>query len=407
MAPLIPEGYVNPDLLLFFAFVVGLGFGYILEQAGFSSSKKLAGLFYGYDFVVLKVFFTAGVTAMTGLMFLSYMGWIDMSLVYINPTFLWSAIVGGLIMGAGFIMGGFCPGTSLVGAIIGKIDAMVFIAGIFLGIFAFGHFYNLFEPIYTGHFLGHIQIFDTIGISKGWFALILGVVAMVAFAVTQMIEDKVNSTPPSQIAARPSYRLPAMLLTSLLAIYIFLPSERSSSLAENHPKRLSMEWTENRHLVSAEKATFDIMRGNDNVVFIDLRDQEQYRRFTLPGAINIPPENILDRTYRSFFREDKRDKVFFGNGSSLSTKAWITARRAGYDNVYLLDGGLNRMFDMIFIDNDTLSVDSPRLYNFSSRFAKKARRFFTEGEANDAETERRVPVHTIIEVTTPAAQGGC
>jgi hypothetical protein len=54
MGPLIPQGFINPDLNLFFAFVIGLGFGSVLEQAGFSSSRKLAGLFYGYDFIVLR-----------------------------------------------------------------------------------------------------------------------------------------------------------------------------------------------------------------------------------------------------------------------------------------------------------------------------------------------------------------
>ena len=57
MAPFIPQGYINPELTLFFALMLGIGFGYILEQAGFSSARKLAGVFYGYDFVVLRVFF--------------------------------------------------------------------------------------------------------------------------------------------------------------------------------------------------------------------------------------------------------------------------------------------------------------------------------------------------------------
>jgi uncharacterized protein len=121
MGPLIPQGFINADLSLFFAFVIGLGFGYVLEQGGFSNSRKLAGVFYGYDFVVLRVFFTAATTAALGLLLFQYLGWIDYDLLYINPTFLWSIIVGGVIMGVGFILGGFCPGTSIVAAVIGKI----------------------------------------------------------------------------------------------------------------------------------------------------------------------------------------------------------------------------------------------------------------------------------------------
>jgi len=406
MAPLIPEGFVNPQLTLFFALVLGIGFGYILEQAGFSSSRKLAGLFYGYDFVVLRVFFTAGITAMTGLLFFSYMGWIDMTLVYIHPTFLWSAIVGGLIMGGGFIMGGFCPGTSLVGAVIGKLDAMVFVVGMFIGMFLFGHFYEAFEPLYTGSFLGHIYIFDSLGIGKPWFAFMLAMVALLAFALTQMIEDRVNLTKPSLIAGRPSYRLPAMLLGLSLLLLIFLPPERSSTFAETAAGQLHSEWKEETAMVSAEKATYDIMKGNGKVVYIDLRPYGQYDRFTLPGAISMAPEDVLSRQYRHFFRKDPRQKVFFSDGTAAAALAWTVARRAGYDNVYILEGGLNGMFDMIFADRAE-EENNDYMYGFSRRFVKEARQFFLEGGAAQAEPSRQTPVKTIIEVQASAASGGC
>ncbi len=112
MGPLVVYEYISANTNLLMAFIIGIGFGFVLERSGFSSSRKLAGMFYGYDTTVLKVFFTAAIVAMLGLLFFSLFGWIDLSLVYINPTFLWSAIVGGAIMGAGFILGGFCPGTA-------------------------------------------------------------------------------------------------------------------------------------------------------------------------------------------------------------------------------------------------------------------------------------------------------
>ena len=406
MAPFIPEGLVNPSLLLFFALVLGIGFGYILEQAGFSSSRKLAGLFYGYDFVVLKVFFTAGITAMTGLLFFSYLGWVDMNLVYINPTFLWSAIIGGLIMGGGFIMGGFCPGTSLVGAVIGKVDAMVFIVGMFIGMFIFGHFYGTFEPLYTGSFLGHIQIFEFLGIGKDWFALMLAAVALIAFAVTQMIEDKVNNTSPSVIAQRPSYRIPAMMLIGFLTLLLILPSERSSTFAETPADQLNNEWHEGEAKVTSEKVVFDIMNERNDIVYIDLRPIEQYQRFTLPGAINMSPEEVLDRKYRAFFRSDPREKVFFTDGTSMSTRVWTLARRAGISHIHVLEGGLNSIFDLLFTDIPE-EDNNNYMYSFSKRFAKEARQYFQEGGAVKPVPDKQSPVHTIIEVQVPVASGGC
>jgi uncharacterized protein len=154
MGPLAINEIISENMNLFLAFLVGIGFGFVLEQSGFSSSRKLAGVFYGYDTVVLKVFFTAAITAMLGLLFFSLFGWIDLNLVYVNPTYITSSIIGGIIMGAGFIIGGYCPGTSFCGASIGKIDAIVFIGGLFIGVFIFGFGYDLWEKMYMAKFIG-------------------------------------------------------------------------------------------------------------------------------------------------------------------------------------------------------------------------------------------------------------
>jgi len=190
MGPLIPQEIIAEGWNFLIAFCIGVGFGFVLEQAGFSSSRKLAGVFYGYDTVVLKVFFTGAVTAMLGLLYFSLFEWIDLSLVWVNPTFLWSAIVGGVIMGAGFIIGGFCPGTSVCGLAIGKIDAMVFFGGIFIGIFIFGESYNWIEPLYMSEYLGHLKVPDILGISPGIFTLCVISAALGMFWIAEIAEKK-------------------------------------------------------------------------------------------------------------------------------------------------------------------------------------------------------------------------
>ena len=147
MGPLVPD-IISNDLNFIVALIIGLCFGAILEQAGFSSSKKLVGLFYGYDFTVLRVFFTAGIVAMFGIMMLDHFGYLDINLIYINPLFVGPAIVGGAIMGLGFVIGGFCSGTSVCAAAIGKIDAMYFILGSVIGILLFAEGYPLWEEFY-------------------------------------------------------------------------------------------------------------------------------------------------------------------------------------------------------------------------------------------------------------------
>lgn len=190
MAPLIPLSNISNEINLLIAFIIGIGFGFVLEQAGFSSSRKLAGMFYGYDITVLKVFFTAAITAMLGLFLFNYMGIIDMSIVYVNEYYIYSAIVGGVIMGAGFIIGGFCPGTSVCAAAIGKIDAMWFIGGSIIGVFIFGETFSLWENLYKATPLGPVKVSETLGLSSGIFGLIVIVMAVVMFWIGERAEKK-------------------------------------------------------------------------------------------------------------------------------------------------------------------------------------------------------------------------
>lgn len=190
MGPLSVNELISENTNLFLAFVIGIGFGFVLEQSGFSSSRKLAGIFYGYDTVVLKVFFTAAITAMLGLLFFSLFGWIDLNLVYVNPTFLYSAIVGGVIMGVGFILGGYCPGTSFCGASIGKIDALVFIGGLFIGVILFAAGYPLWEGLYLAKNMGSPKISEFLNLSDGVFGLLMILVALGMFWVAEWAEKK-------------------------------------------------------------------------------------------------------------------------------------------------------------------------------------------------------------------------
>ena len=190
MGPLISYELISENTNLFLAFIIGIGFGFVLEQNGFSSSRRLAGMFYGYDTTVLKVFFTAAIVAMLGLLFFSLFGWLDLSLVYINPTYLWSAIIGGVIMGAGFIIGGYCPGTSFCAVSIGKLDALAFIGGLFIGVLIFSEGYPLWEKLYMAKYLGIPTLNQSLGISRGVLILLVILVALGMFWVGEWSEKK-------------------------------------------------------------------------------------------------------------------------------------------------------------------------------------------------------------------------
>ena len=190
MGPLVVYEIISANTNLLLAFIVGIGFGFVLESSGFSSSRKLAGMFYGYDTTVLKVFFTAALVAMLGLLFFSLFGWVDLDLVYVNPTFLWSAIVGGAIMGAGFILGGFCPGTAFCALSIGKLDALLFVGGLVIGVLIFTEGFPYWESIFYAENLGTPTMNEILGIPRGLFALLMILAAFGMFFVGDWAEKK-------------------------------------------------------------------------------------------------------------------------------------------------------------------------------------------------------------------------
>lgn len=192
IGPIISSGIISPAWDNLFAVFLGMGFGFALESSGFSSSRKIIGTFFGYDFVVVKVFFTAAIVASMGLLYLNYLGLLDYSLLYIQPTFVTSAIVGGIIMGIGFAMGGFCPGTSVCAAAVGKIDGLVFLGGMFIGVFLFSEAFPLFEKMYYSGSQGAIMINSVFGISPELFTFILVLMAIGMFYGASWVQGKVK-----------------------------------------------------------------------------------------------------------------------------------------------------------------------------------------------------------------------
>jgi len=172
------------------AFLIGILFGFALEQAGFSSSRKLAGMFYGYDTTVLKVFFSAAIFALIGSLIMSYFGLLDLDLVYVNEYYVGASIVGGIIMGAGFIMGGFCPGTGICAVAIGKIDALFNILGGFVGAFLFAESYPYLAEFATSGYKGPAKINEWMGLSTGIFSLMLIIAAVGMFWLAEKAEKK-------------------------------------------------------------------------------------------------------------------------------------------------------------------------------------------------------------------------
>jgi len=192
MGPLTFNDIISTEWNYVIALLIGLAFGYILEASGFSSSRKLVGVFYGYDFVVIRVFITSVSVAMITLLYLDYLGFLDFSMLYVLPTYLPAQILGSVIMGLGFLMGGFCPGTSLTALAIGKIDGIIFTVGIWLGIFGFSEAYPYIEDFNNSGYMGNVTLMDYFGVNPYTFAFGFAVFAIVAFTVSSYVRRNVK-----------------------------------------------------------------------------------------------------------------------------------------------------------------------------------------------------------------------
>lgn len=334
MGPLVPE-LISDQFNFVVALFVGFGFGFALEQAGFSSTRKLVGLFYGYDFTVLRVFFTAGVTAMLGVLVLDHFGLLDLDLVFVNPTFVWSAIVGGLIMGAGFVIGGFCPGTSVCAAAIGKIDGMLFILGSLVGILLFTEAYPALKKLYMANSMGAVRINEFFGISKELFAFALSVVAVAAFYFTGKIQTR--TTGVTWPAAGPPVRMHRMLAVIPFVAVAFIsitPSRHEAILASiaEHERQKKCVFKE----IDADKLAFELTSNYYKWNLIDVRDPEAYAKSHLPLAVNIPLDSIFNREWRQVFNQNHKSNVFYSDDDTTHKKACLKARHIGDSRNFVL-----------------------------------------------------------------------
>jgi hypothetical protein len=176
IAPLYKYGAFGDEASLVVAFLIGIGFGFFLERAGFGNARKLMAQFYLTDMAVFKVMFTAVATAMLGVTYLAWFGWLDLSLVYYVPTYWIAMILGGLAMGVGFVIGGYCPGTSVVSMATGRIDGLVYVGGFTAGTLGFAVSYPAFKSLLTTGDLGILTLPAVLGVP--WGIVTFGVVLM-------------------------------------------------------------------------------------------------------------------------------------------------------------------------------------------------------------------------------------
>lgn len=203
IAPLEKFGYFGDETGLVIAFLVGTGFGFGLERAGFGSAKKLVAQFYLRDLAVFKVMFSAIVTAMLGVTYLAWLGILDLGQVYLVPTYWIPQLIGGLVLGIGFVIGGYCPGTSIAAAATGRIDGLAFVFGFAAGTLGFAVASPLLSGLLYAGELGQTTLPEALGVGHGVIVFAVVAIAVAGFAGASWLEkhmaarDAANAPTPT------------------------------------------------------------------------------------------------------------------------------------------------------------------------------------------------------------------
>ncbi len=385
----------NPWTYVVFG-AIGFAFGYTLEMAGFGDSRKLAAQFYFRELTVLKVMFTAIAVAMTLLFGAVGLGLIDFNLVWVNPTYLGSGVVGGLIMGVGFIVGGFCPTTSLASASTGRIDGMLFMLGGFVGAFLFGETEAYFDHWYNNAgYYGRLTLDQVFGVSAPALVLIVVLMALFMFWGGEQLERSFGHKDLSREPVLRKYGAVGLLVAALGVLAIGSPS------IEDRYQRLTFKRTEVIEKAEAAKAAPDkgdaaktdapttaaakteaektaaaksdvnpptvtrVYRADEmlakrlvftspaeaykaryqqaiNLVYLDVRNESDYNLYHLDDSINVPLKRLAG-IVPSLLTEPPANTVFItiGNDEAAAIAAWKLLVASSVQNVYVLEGGIN------------------------------------------------------------------
>jgi len=332
----------NPWTYLVFG-LIGFGFGFVLEISGFGNSKKLAAQFYFKDLTVLKVMFGAIITAMVLIFLSSAIGILDFNLVYVPETHLWPGLLGGVIMGVGFIVGGFCPGTALVSASTFKVDGIVFSLGAAVGVWAFG---ETVQPVWNwwnnSGYYGRLTLMDVFHLPTGVVVLLVVLMALFMFWGGEKLEARFGKRDLSKEPKRRYLGGVALILVALIVIALGQPTIAQKWAQVEAEKMPLLE----QRAVQIHPGELLASLGNDtlDVVMLDVRSESDYNLFHIHGAVNVPLQNILSIVPTLLTQSQTTSSsvlVLMSNDESAATEAWKVLAAEAVPNIYILEGGIN------------------------------------------------------------------
>lgn len=405
--PLPLETLLGKPLMYLLFGLIGFGFGFVLEISGFGNSRKLAAQFYFKDLTVLKVMFTAIVVAMVLLFAAIGTGILDYNQVWVNPTYLWSGIVGGLIMGVGFIVGGFCPGTSLVSAATLKLDGIFFVLGGLFGIFLFGETVGLYEDWWNGSYFGRLTVMDWLNLPAG--VVVVGVVLMALFMFwgAEQLERFVGKR---DLSKEPRLRLAgagALFAGAVAVMLIGQPDvlDKWNRISQVENTRLSGREVQ----IHPGELLATVADDQLKVIMLDVRPESDYNLFHIRGAQRVELNKVPGMS-KQLIAQYAPNTVYvvMSNDELAATDAWKILKAESVPNVYILEGGINNWLK-VFASGDPEIAAAPTptpeqlAYSFRAALGSRYEAAFPDPHHWELEYAPKIK----LELKRDKSGGGC
>ncbi len=200
------------------------------------------------------------------------------------------------------------------------------------------------------------------------------------------------------------YSLLIAMVIILGSILLILPEKQQTSKIS--PDSLLNELKEHTHFMSTDEIAQRLINRDPSILLIDVRMADYYFEYSLPGAENIPLEDILHPDWKEILDQSDRDVVFYSNADVYAEQAWMLARRLGYKNLFVMKGGLNSWFETIIqptAPKETASSSEIDLY----QFRKGASIYFCGGQTITSDDAVQDVVVVSRKKKKSVVEGGC
>jgi rhodanese-related sulfurtransferase len=325
----------------------------------------------------------------------------------VPPTYLWPGIAGGMIMGVGFIIGGFCPGTSLVGLATGKLDAIVFVFGVLFGIYLFGETVSGYAVFFDSSYMGRFTLPELFNASYGTVVFIIVVAALALFVVSEKVEAKINNRPAKQFPAWSTPVAGVLVVLAAVLLVIGQPTneDRWKGIAAGNQPKLEQRKVQ----IAPAELLMNINDSKIKMVLLDVRDESNYNLFHIHGAVHVPLDQVQDKAKELQFELANTVFVTISNDEVAATEAWKILKAESVPNIYILEGGINAWLATysgdIFTQEDKVSMRQADQLAYKFNAATGSRH--PAAEPVEGFLDLKFEPKIILELKRAPTTGGC